>query len=193
MYPCDDCFWGRALASVLEDCCTTRPWLFLSWSSVTPCRFAISVQKMWKTLEHAVSQNISKRANLSSIAQWPPSLRYHFQIRRKSLTVVEFAVPCVAHSSTVLVRKRGQSGNFHIWSGWRRGGEKKTFSKLFPWIGRDIYLSGFQVHLKWSSMGLFHLVVRYYSRFPSMKVVYWMQKLFNVFIIICVLNSFHWY
>ena len=74
-------FWVSALSSALEDCRPTRPWLFLSRSNVTPCRFAISVQKMWKIPEH-VLQNISKRANLRSIAQWPSSLHYHSQIRR---------------------------------------------------------------------------------------------------------------
>lgn len=66
-----------------------------------------------------------------------------------SLTVAEYAVSCIPYSFTVLAEKRGQSGNFHIWSGRRRGGEKKLwFSKLFPWISRAVHLVEFQVHLK---------------------------------------------
>lgn len=68
--------WGSVLN--LEDCRSTRPWLFLSCSNVTPFRFAISVVKMWKTLEHAVLQNISERTTLCN----GPHLFYHFQIKR---------------------------------------------------------------------------------------------------------------
>lgn len=45
-------------------------------------KIIISAQKMWKTLEHTIFQNISERINLRSIAQWPSSLCDRFRIKR---------------------------------------------------------------------------------------------------------------
>lgn len=144
MYPYSDSFWVWALSSVPDSCHTTRLWLLLPWSNVTPCRFAISVQKLWKTLEHAVFQNISERTNLRSIAQWPSSLHYHFQIKRNSPDYSGICcLLCSFHLHNSSRKIRGQSRNFHIWSGRWREGEKKCFSQPLPWMSRDIHVSGF--------------------------------------------------
>lgn len=90
-----------------------RLWLFLSWSNVTLCRCAISVQKKRKKEKSERHRNMlfsktSPREPICEALHKGPHLSIiTFKSRGISLSIVEYA-------STALAGKRGQSGNFHI-------------------------------------------------------------------------------